>query len=139
MDIKAKPHSDESRWVVIYPLYINSKRTVAGGRRIAKEKCVEDPTCQEIADIFTHAGLKCNYEKKKMHPRDPTRELNAQGRIRVQLKNDDGSLCNESFPTRDSLMVYACEMIPKLKSRQAGGNQAPSQSTNAGGKQKKKK
>uniref|UniRef100_A0A915CX52 Signal recognition particle 19 kDa protein n=1 Tax=Ditylenchus dipsaci TaxID=166011 RepID=A0A915CX52_9BILA len=141
MDVKLKPYSDESRWTVIYPLYINSKKTVAQGRRIIKEKCVENPTVAEMADIVNHAGLKCKLEAKKMHPRDPTREANMQGRIRVQLKNDDGSSCNDLFPTRDSLMFYLADMIPKLKSRQPGGSASSSQATNAtaGGKQKRKK
>ena len=75
-----------------------------------------------------------------MHPLDPSRDSVGQGRIRVQLKNDDGSLVNEKFPTRSALCIYACEMIPKLKSRQGGGttstSQQPTQSTN---KQKKKR
>lgn len=33
-----------------------------------------------------------------MHPLDSNRDANSQGRVRVQLWNDDGSLCNQKFP-----------------------------------------
>lgn len=45
------------RWVCIYPAYINSKKTLAEGRRISKGKCVENPTFQEIRDVLDAAGL----------------------------------------------------------------------------------
>lgn len=34
-----------------------------------------------------------------MHPLDPNRDANSQGRVRVQLRNDDGSLYDQKFPT----------------------------------------
>ncbi|VDN36570.1 unnamed protein product [Gongylonema pulchrum] len=109
---KTKPPSDECKWICIYPLYLNSRKTIAQGRRVAKSKAVDSPTAQEIYDILTNAGMKAKIEKK-MHPLDPNRDANAQGRVRM------------------SLMLYACEMIPKLKSRQAGGG-ATSQTTVTG-------
>jgi hypothetical protein len=42
------------KWNVIYPVYLNSKKTVAEGRRIAAEKACADPTCIEIADCCSH-------------------------------------------------------------------------------------
>lgn len=45
------------RWVVIYPVYINSKKTVAEGRRISVEKACESPTCAEIGDCCSHFKL----------------------------------------------------------------------------------
>lgn len=60
--IKSQPNSSPNRWICIYPLYINSKKTLAEGRRIKKEKGVENPTSQEIFDILQHAGLNCKLE-----------------------------------------------------------------------------
>lgn len=40
------------------------------------------------------------FQKNKMYPRDPNRDMNFQGRVRVQLRNEDGSLCSDKFPTR---------------------------------------
>lgn len=42
------------KWVVLYPVYINSKKTVAEGRRIALDKACENPTCVEIGDCCSH-------------------------------------------------------------------------------------
>jgi hypothetical protein len=42
------------KWNVIYPVYLNSKKTVAEGRRIAAEKACADPTCIEIVDCCSH-------------------------------------------------------------------------------------
>lgn len=47
-------------------------------------------------------------------------ELLFRGRIRVQLKNDEGQPINGEFPTRESILMHLCSMIPQLKSRQGG-------------------
>uniref|UniRef100_A0A1I7YMG8 Signal recognition particle 19 kDa protein n=1 Tax=Steinernema glaseri TaxID=37863 RepID=A0A1I7YMG8_9BILA len=132
----SKAHSDESKWVCIYPVYLNKKRTTTEGRRVKQDLAIENPTSQEIFDILSHAGLKCRVEKNKMHPLDPNRDMNLQGRVRVQLKNDDGKPVDAKFPNRLSLIKYACEMIPKLKTRQGGA--AQSQPAASGGKKKKR-
>lgn len=52
----------------------------------------------------------------------------------MQLKNDDGSVFNPDFPTRDSILVHLGVMIPQLKSRQGARSEAMvQQSSNAGG------
>lgn len=43
-----------------------------------------------------------------------------RGRIRVQLKNDDGTPFNPDYPTRESLLFHLGARIPMLKSRQSG-------------------
>jgi len=139
-DPKHSLFSNERRWICIYPIYINSKKTLVEGRRIPKEKAVENPTVQEIADIIADVGLNSIQEKHKMHPRDGRRDPCALGRVKIQLKNDDDSLSNKDFPSRRSLMLYIAEMIPKLKSRQLGYNSNAMQSTTiAGGEKQKKK
>lgn len=62
MDVKSQLNSSPERWICIYPLYLNSKKTLVEGRRIKKEKGVENPTSQEIYDILQHAGLNCKLE-----------------------------------------------------------------------------
>jgi len=115
--VSRKLPSDESRWIALYPAYINAKKTQREGRRIPKQKAVDTPTCQEMLDILKNAGLNVRAEKK-MYPRDPNRDYQFQGRLRVQLKDDEGKLCNENFPSRESLMFFLAETIPKLKTRQ---------------------
>jgi signal recognition particle subunit SRP19 len=90
---------NNSSWICIYPAYINSKKTLAEGRRIPKEKAVDNPTHQEIRDVLVAAGLKVGVENK-IYSRERSKEMLYRGRIRVQLKNDDGSPVNNDFQTR---------------------------------------
>ncbi|XP_069749020.1 signal recognition particle 19 kDa protein [Narcine bancroftii] len=135
-----KSYADKERFICIYPAYINSKKTIAEGRRIPIEKAVESPTYGEIRDVCVAAGLSVVVENK-LYPREWNRDVQFRGRIRVQLKNEDGSLCLEQFPTRKSIMFYVAEMIPKLKTRtqKAGGGDQNAQPGEGGKKSKKKK
>jgi signal recognition particle subunit SRP19 len=45
------------KWKIIYPVYLNSKKTVAQGRRIAAAKACPDPTCIEIADSCAYLKI----------------------------------------------------------------------------------
>ncbi|XP_026124657.1 signal recognition particle 19 kDa protein-like [Carassius auratus] len=132
--------ADKERFVCVYPAYINSKKTLAEGRRIAAEKAVENPSCAEIRDVLTAAGLNVLVENK-MYPREWNRDVQFRGRVRIQLKLEDGSLCQDKFASRKDVMFYVAEMIPKLKSRtqKSGGAEAGSQQGEGGKKSKKKK
>ncbi|RZC33894.1 SRP19 domain containing protein [Asbolus verrucosus] len=134
-----KKYSDPERWVCIYPAYINSKKTLAQGRRVPKEKCVENPTHQEMRDVLVAAGFKVGVENK-LYSRERSKELLYRGRIRVQLRNNDGNPVNKDFPTRESIMFHLCEMIPKLKTRQnkSAGDQPQNNPSSGKGKGKGK-
>ena len=128
------------RWVCIYPAYINSNKTRQEGRLIPKDKCVPDPGYMEIRDVLMTAGYQPIVENKQ-YCRERSREMAYRGRIRVQLRNDDGSPHIEKFPTRESIMLHLGEMIPQLKSRQAkqSGQENQPQPQGGGGKKKNKK
>uniref|UniRef100_A0A674P0K3 Signal recognition particle 19 kDa protein n=1 Tax=Takifugu rubripes TaxID=31033 RepID=A0A674P0K3_TAKRU len=108
--------ADKERFICIYPVYINSKKTLAEGRRIPSEK-------------------------NKMHPREWNRDVQFRGRVRVQLKQTDGSFCLDKFSSRKDVMFYVAEMIPKLKTRtqKSGGGDINSQQGEGGKKSRKKK
>ncbi|XP_075881727.1 signal recognition particle 19 kDa protein [Nelusetta ayraudi] len=133
--------AEKERFVCIYPVYINNKKTLAEGRRIPTEKGVENPSCNEIKDVLVAAGLNVYTENNKMHPREWNRDAQFRGRVRVQLKQTDGSLCLEKFTSRKDVMFYVAEMIPKLKTRtqKGGGGDTSSQQGEGGKKSKKKK
>lgn len=106
-------------------------------------KAVENPTATEIQDVCSAVGLNAFLEKNKMYSREWNRDVQYRGRVRVQLKQEDGSLCLVQFPSRKSVMLYVAEMIPKLKTRtQKSGGADPSLQQGEGskkGKGKKKK
>lgn len=110
------------------------------GRKLTKDKCVENPTHQEIRDVLVAGGFNVGVENK-LHPKERSKEPLYRGRIRVQLKNDDGTPLRPDFPNRDSLLAHIGTTIPKLKTRQgkqSSSEQAsqPSASTSKKGKGK---
>lgn len=104
---------DHDKRVVIYPAYINSKVTVAGGRQIPQALGCENPNVIEIADCC-NIGLKLKAEyERKSYPR----QWWVLGRVRVQLKNDDGTPCNPEIPNRKTLYRRVAELVPKHPGR----------------------
>jgi signal recognition particle subunit SRP19 len=130
-------HADPCRFVCIYPAYINSKKTRAQGRRVGKSKAIDNPTVNEMRDILENVGLKTVLEANRLYPREESREPQHRGRIRVQLKTDDGSLIKDQFKNKDDLLFYLVDMIPKLKTR-SGNQQQQQQQQNQQGKGKKR-
>ncbi|KAH8397543.1 hypothetical protein KR222_009104 [Zaprionus bogoriensis] len=126
-------HNEVERWICLYPAYINSKKTRQEGRRLPKENCVENPTYVEIRDVLSVSNLHFAVENKQ-YCREKSREIQFRGRVRVQLRNADGTLCNSDFPTRESIMQHVAGKIPQLKTRQNKSSepQAQQQSSGAG-------
>jgi len=84
------------RWICIYPAYLNNKKTLAEGRIIPKKFAVENPTYQEILEVVKASGFNAEVENKQ-YSRECSKEWQFRGRIRVQLKNDDGTPCNQTL------------------------------------------
>ncbi|KAL3537183.1 hypothetical protein ACH5RR_000549 [Cinchona calisaya] len=101
------------KWIVLYPIYINSKKTIAEGRRINVSKACENPTCAEIHDCCTHLKIPCAIEIDKAYPRD----FMQRGRVRVLLKKEDGSLYNPAISSRKQLMLHVAELVPRHPGR----------------------
>lgn len=70
-------------------------------------------------------------------------QLTFLGRFKIQLKQSDGELLKEEFPSRESIMIYLAAKIPLLKHRVNPPKGAIEQQQQAQGgakpKQKKKK
>uniref|UniRef100_A0ACD6AHR9 Uncharacterized protein n=1 Tax=Avena sativa TaxID=4498 RepID=A0ACD6AHR9_AVESA len=109
----AELRSSIKKWKIIYPVYLNSKKTVAEGRRIATSKACPDPTCIEIADSCGYLKIPRVIELDKAYPRD----FFQVGRVRVQLTNDDGSPVNPAIRTKKQLMIQIAELVPKHHGR----------------------
>lgn len=72
-------------WTCIYPIYFDSTRTRAEGRRVGKAQSVENPLAREIVDAVQMLGLQVAFEPGKTHPKDWANP----GRVRVLLKEGD--------------------------------------------------
>ncbi|PIK43616.1 putative signal recognition particle 19 kDa protein [Apostichopus japonicus] len=133
--------ADERRWICIYPAYINSKKSSEEGRKVSKADGVENPTTNEIRDVCQALEFNVTVEANKMYSRDQNRDPQFKGRVRVQLKNEDGSPVLADIPNRKALYRKLGELIPKLKSRQQrqGGGDSSSGQQGKGKKGKKGK
>ncbi|ESW23740.1 hypothetical protein PHAVU_004G071200 [Phaseolus vulgaris] len=127
------------KWVVMYPVYINSKKTMAEGRRIGVAKACENPTCAEIGDCCSYLKLPFAIEIDKAYPRD----FMQRGRVRVLLKKEDETLCNPSISSRKQLMLRVAEMVPRHHGRTkkqetaSTSTTAPSNKSGKGGKKRR--
>lgn len=79
---------------------MNSKKTLAQGRVVPKRFAVENPTYQEILDVVKASGFEAEVENKQ-YSREGNKEWLFRGRVRVQLKNDDGTPVNPTFPSSE--------------------------------------
>ncbi|XP_043715403.1 signal recognition particle 19 kDa protein-like [Telopea speciosissima] len=126
------------KWIVLYPIYINSKKTIAEGRRISTTKACENPTCVEIGDCCNYLKLPSVIEIDKAYPRD----FMQRGRVRVLLKKEDGTLYNPAIASRKQLMLQIAEMVPRHHGRTKKQEPASTSTTGhsksgKGGKKKK--
>jgi len=83
------------KWQTIYPAYLNSRLTADQGRRVPKAKAVENPTCEEIANILTFLKLSFVIEPEKSYPKD----FSQKGRVKVLLKDQHGQLFHPELIT----------------------------------------
>jgi signal recognition particle subunit SRP19 len=61
--------NNESGRIIIWPVYIDSTRTQAEGRRIPKETAVSSPKLREISRAAGKLGLNPLVEKDKSYPK----------------------------------------------------------------------
>ena len=101
------------RRVVIFPAYLDSNLTLQEGRKIAKALAIQQPSVVEIKDSVTRLGLNADVESK-MYPKDLLR----RGRVRVQLKGEDGSPVNPDIGSRMALFRAVARLLPEHPLRQ---------------------
>lgn len=75
-------------WQCLYPVYFDSTRTRAEGRRVSKEQAVLNPLAREIAKAVAQQGLNVVFEPAKLHPKD----WSNPGRVRIVIKENGRSV-----------------------------------------------
>mmetsp|Transcript_9034 Transcript_9034/g.26285 ORF Transcript_9034/g.26285 Transcript_9034/m.26285 type:complete len:163 (-) Transcript_9034:88-576(-) len=105
---------DYSRFVMVWPAFINSRVSIPKGRRISKEDGCLDPIVQEMSEVCQYYQLTHCIEPYKNYPRQP----GYPGRVRVRLLDENGEPCNPDIPNKKVLMRKMGELIPRLQSRQ---------------------
>eukprot|EP01068_Selenidium_serpulae_P008278 Selendium_serpulae@DN4944_c0_g1_i1.p1 len=111
--------TDFSKWICLYPAYIDSKKSIAEGRKIGKNHCIEDPHVMEMAEATNKIGLLFVVEDKAY-----SRDCFIRGRLRVNLFEKSEattklkSPLDGRFPTKKALMRQIAEIMPSLETRE---------------------
>ena len=97
-------------WHCLYPLYFDSKKTRAEGRRVGSEMAVENPLAREICDAIRPLGLRLAFEAGKMHPRD----WSNPGRVRVRLMENGRPMSRDIRNSKTSRLAESDELAKHL-------------------------
>lgn len=93
--------------IICYPCYIDSSFKIFEGRRISKEKSVENPNVFELELAAKDLGFEVVAEEGKRHPRDFFR----YGRINVLFYSDDKKPLNSEIKKKKTFLKYLSERI----------------------------
>ena len=102
---------DPTNFFIIYPSYLDSKKTMKQGRRIGVEKAVDTPTAQDLSDALASLNVRHVQQPNKGYSRDQTTLWDNPGRVRV-----DPAVLGSGY-TKRSLLVELATIIEELPSR----------------------
>ena len=90
----------KQKWCIIYPPYIDNKKTISEGRKIAASAAVNAPTADVIAEALKELKIECQVEAEKAYPRDFT----VKGRVRFRYRDENGAILHKDF--KNSLHLF---------------------------------
>jgi signal recognition particle subunit SRP19 len=113
---------DHKDFMVIYPSYLDSSKTLKQGRRIGKEHAVDTPTVSDISQALQSLGLKHVLQPHKGYSRDPYTLWDNPGRVKVEPSPkitilEDGDDDHPSGNAKRRLLLEIASRIPSLPSR----------------------
>ncbi|KAJ9298118.1 hypothetical protein DTO271G3_3723 [Paecilomyces variotii] len=91
----------------LYPVYFDKTRSRAEGRKVGSELAVENPLARDILDAVQMLGLRVGFEPEKLHPKDWANP----GRVRVMLKNEDGTPANPKVKNKHHLYILVAQYL----------------------------
>jgi signal recognition particle subunit SRP19 len=95
------------KFIVIYPSYLDSTKTVKKGRQIPKELAVDTPTVSDISMALQKMPIRHVLQPYKGYSRDITTLWDNPGRIKVDYDNSKKTM----------LLKELAEIIPTLPER----------------------
>lgn len=110
---------DASKFIVIYPSYLDSTKTIAKGRRIGQEIAVETPTVSDISQALQSLKIRHVLQPNKGYSRDIETLWDNPGRVKVDNNN--------TFSSKRELLKEIANIIPNLPARQQRLEQAKQQ------------
>lgn len=101
---------DPTKFIVIYPSYLDSMKTIKQGRRIGKDEAVDTPTVSDISSALQMMGMRHVLQPYKGYSRDITALWDNPGRVKVDYSSDDDG-------NKRTLLKALAEKIPTLPQR----------------------
>lgn len=74
----------DNNYFMVYPVYIDSSKTKAAGRKYSKTASVLNPKLPEIKAVLDKLKLEYKYDANKRHPRDQL----VYGRFSIKKEGD---------------------------------------------------
>ncbi|CRG91926.1 Signal recognition particle SEC65 subunit [Talaromyces islandicus] len=91
----------------LYAVYFDKTRSRAEGRQVSSQLAVENPLARDVLDACQQLGLRVGFEPEKLHPKDWANP----GRVRVQLKDEDGELLNDRVKNKHHLQILVAKFL----------------------------
>ncbi|KAH8739496.1 signal recognition particle SPR19 [Cryptosporidium ryanae] len=110
---ETKKSGDTSNWKIIYPVYLDKKRSISKGRVVSFLNCIENPTVAEIAEVCIQLGIPCQIERKR-HPKD----YRFFGRVRYSLLDSNGDPYNKQILSKRQLLISVGSGINEIRAKQ---------------------
>lgn len=98
---------DTTGFQVIYPSYLDSKKTIKQGRRIGTERAVETPSVMDLSQALQSMQIRHVLQPYKGYSRDIACQWENPGRVLVDVSNQ----------TKKELMIKLAEKLPHLSDR----------------------
>jgi len=74
---------EQRKWIVVWPLYFDKRRSRSEGRRVPLSLSIEKPTLHDLIKAIEKLGLKYVVEEDKRHP---STWFESSGRILVEKR-----------------------------------------------------
>ena len=101
---------DQSKFVMIYPTYLDSSKTLKVGRRIAAEIAVDCPMILDLSDACRTLRYRHVVQPWKGYSRDPDSRWNNPGRLLVDMEST-------SLNSKIELIKRIAKTIPTMPTR----------------------
>ncbi|GAA5880577.1 hypothetical protein JCM16303_005436 [Sporobolomyces ruberrimus] len=99
---------DFKGWDTIYPIYVDTKHPQQDGkRRVSKSVGLEWPLAEQMSKACRMMGYETVFEPSKTHPKDWANP----GRVRIQIKREDGKPTVASIPNKRVLLRRICDSL----------------------------
>ncbi|CAL4219667.1 unnamed protein product, partial [Meganyctiphanes norvegica] len=112
---RPNPEIDQNKQMK-YPHYINRNRSQGGGRVPKSGHYPLEYPQVNRKNSFSMLSRRVLGERK-IYCREKSKEPPYWGRVRVGVKDQQGVMANQKFQSRDDLMLFCADQIPKLKTR----------------------